>query len=786
MRWSGNHLGFLMDGAAPPEGHYRGFQELASPGTCSHGDQRAAERARSRARSRGRPRDRDLSLPPVVAGVGEDVHLTSSRLVRAVEFVFAAMPAGITAHPRTVVAAIGGRLGGSSAHVDPRFAQLYASSIWTAAVEWIGTRGPLLRGADPADASYHPDISLGELADKLEAQYDRTLRSSLRDFWLRADRGEDVRTIRTTAIVDSLFVAANFADLMMARVPVARSYLRQIFNIYRRTGIPASASTVDQDQWTLDQVFISACWNASMLDSWLAMQMDGIPSVEPHLDFPNAPMPAPVEWIIALGPPQDRRRASALPNWLLAKAAPLTCAQFFRGFDATAQPLPDPAERVPVLQRFVTGIRENSMIFLGTLMLYMGSKSTAFRWWLKDECDLTPIDLIIADGIQAGTIARDVMSDDFNTRVMRNPNLEEAKRRQAFIVEAVCAIDAALPPKVAAAINRGDLGELCIEFPHLPRGAVMLIFGFVCVGRTSGMSVIIPEPSTDVAHSAISVQENATSHLSSRFEFDLWLGSRAFSSASATATSIASIVRAFVAACTPEELSANILNAGLLYSATQAAWVHILVLGRFRELLAGASPADLARAAEVHSSLVRDVEDCLRYIEVCGGESHQAVRVLLRALVSGEECRLSLADLEMLKLARKMAQRCPHGNVADSGHCWICTTASDSGTATASESGTGMVEEDDPDPLARLPDDTRQMRLTDKGEGDVRHKRVTFDPVVTVELTYSKEQYPARSQLAPFDPELEAASTERRPSLTLVDMINMGEQGNLPNLRAFW
>ncbi|KAI9032470.1 hypothetical protein DFJ74DRAFT_654452 [Hyaloraphidium curvatum] len=739
---------------------------------------------------------------------------------------------------------------------DPRWLTFYGSDVMVSVFFWGGACILLDRGADPEDASFcAAGRPLRELADSMQVEYETQLRGLVGRFWLAADAvdaGADPAALHSLdflALSYSIVLAITIADLQLARMATAKSLSRQLVAIWKRAGIPPTRPPPGAT-WGLDDLLFGQHWAASFFipliqEFWTAAATRQPPAVDVLQDFGSVVIRIPAHALAALPAASERPPNGPIPPELLAYPA-FQCRQYLGWLDPMAAP-DAVAARGEVLAAVVTDLHRVGIIYLGAILSFAAAKIAEYNSWLREAANLSVLDVLIAgellgrapeDRPLGGAAAR------YAERLLRNQVIHEAIRRRQFLQDAVDAILAALPDRIATAYGEADFDALLAEVSYMPQRRAFLLVGYLAHLRQMLMVLVSPEPFEEldasgrrrarkgggggrrgtaaaVAHptpggvrtfplgltgmavpatrapSDENVGESgadgsddasdlsASSADSSILELDhaedrdgedplleLWFLSPSFAAATRNAMIISRSSRASVARFGAAGIGGNIFAPIACYAATQAAWLHLLTLRRFARLAAASTHAQQARAADLHGSVVRDVEACLELLAAAGRPAQQGARLLLQGMLDGEVRALTGREMGILRLAREVAARCPHTAAGFAGpregRCWICAAEGAGGM-----SGDDEADEDEDEALG-MPA-PRLVRSTTAGSnpGALGHegpRRVRFADRVSVHDTWTKDEYRARSMLAPYDPELDAVPPPG-PPVTLAAII---------------
>lgn len=487
----------------------------------------------------------------------------------------------------------------------------------------------------------------------------------------------------------------------------------------------------------------------------------------------------------------------------------------------------DPQFRDSMLDILIGDVKHLGTMYLNTIQSFLRFKVSEFAVYLKTQAGLSLLDVLLAEdlvkkgddnqaafqrlGLETG------IAPGYLAIIFANDKLKEAVRRRGVLREASEAILRSVPPDLASACLSSDFNrfQIAVQGWLSPAGQQQLL-GYLALMRKISMLIGSPEPFEDMKDAGgrggggngkggerrrvdSGVSEGSTIDEEEEDEgeddesedgseeehpdiFDaklqLWFSSSSFFEASKNAMVISANMRMLLDNYTPEQLQTSMFTSIACIAATYAAWLNLLVLRRFRSMVASASAVEQARALELYDAIKRDVRSCLALLDSAGTEQHHAVKVLLESALDGTETKLSSADVQMLRLAKKVAvgagASCSHlteGEAESGGHCWICATEKTEEGSTgkkgrrkspnresdgkgSSDTAVTGVEVRGEEPLASLPTldvPSRQTTLDRirRGSNYKRMKRVTFaEEIAKVGETWSKEEYPARSMHA--------------------------------------
>lgn len=605
-----------------------------------------------------------------------------------------------------------------SQEIDARWRDLYRADILVAVLDFVGLNCALLAD-DPgktttaaADGFSESATSetLGELARRAETRFDAVLRLELERFKKEVeDAGstgrttekktnntppgtDDLQTPANLALLWALFIAAAFVDIRMSRMDVGYTYLGLIASVFRSAGFSDPTSADNLDDFHFRSLWNNIFWIATAFDFWVSFQTRRESHLDPsaNKELAKAPMSVPPEWLLALIPhPSKRAIAAPIPPKLL-NGPRITAREFFGWADPLSEMEDKGEARALTLGFCVAGMKTNGTLQLASFLAYLALKISDFVRWLKEEAGLTMLELAVATEVLGSgqdeqpqiqtSNNHELLEPDFTNSIhLKSPHLQEAVRRRSFLLDALEAIIHALPLDVAEAIAAHDLTALQTALPRSPPTVTLMLMSNMAHVREMVMQLSSPElfsnfarydddddnddliPIPDASLQAKDSQSSLTSSnatLTDNFEasLDLWFTSQAFQSASTNAVAISGLVRTLMATVAPAAL--QVFSVVLCYSATHAAWLHLLVLQRFRSLVAHATGSDLGKAEKLYNDVRDDVQVCIDYLKIAGSESHQPARLLLEELFEEGDTKLARADMEMLRLSRQVARRC--------------------------------------------------------------------------------------------------------------------------------
>ncbi|KAI9023907.1 hypothetical protein DFJ74DRAFT_705651 [Hyaloraphidium curvatum] len=732
----------------------------------------------------------------------DDPHLAPGASRRFIEAFFAVIPANSTAMPRATILECHSDLPGDT--WDPRWRELYCNPLFATFMHWVGARVVLEATGNPSDTSFSASTSLGALIPRLERQFERLLREELARFWAEASDsrliGSKLRTSHNLALMGTLSASIVFVDLQQARTDSAKAFLRQAIALWRRLGVPGEDPTEPQprtaDDFLINQQWIDCFWICCSSDNWQAFNAKGAPIMDAAREFPSAPLNVPFSMLSAI--PSLLQRSADLPTPpALARATPLyRCRDFLGIMDPHREP-PIPTDlRAVILDAAIARMGETGVTQIVMLLTAALARILRFTAWLREEARISMLELLIAEDLISRGVPPEPRSFDLPRsapfprsrleEVLRNPLLPEPMRQRAFLLDLAAAMEAAVPPPLLAAIRTSDFAAFTEAVPpDLTRAQQLQLIGYVSQIWLTFMLLESPEPfeswagqghSEELAADEVpepsspqSPSSDDTSFSSADELLELWFTTGSFFDASRHAIIVSGNLRMILRSFQPHELGNNLFTITACFSAVYASWFHLLVLRRFRSLVARASPSDQAKALALHADIMEDVQACLNMLDGSGKDQYQAVRRLLQSILDGDSVRLSRSDLQMLRTARQARFGCPHADsVEGDGQCYLCAMES----AKRGEAGHG-TEQGAADPLADMPvydmlglesgtdsdSETAAPRATarpGRGSPELAYKRATvvrFSDEVTVHETYSNDEYPARSMLAPDHPD---------------------------------
>ncbi|KAI9010798.1 hypothetical protein DFJ74DRAFT_736145 [Hyaloraphidium curvatum] len=699
---------------------------------------------------------------------------------------------------------------------DPRWAAFFGHPLFASVWQWIGARVLADRGA--ADA-LGPAHDTADLVSRLEARFNGALRRALSSFWGNPDAQRRARSdplsVDLVALEWTLMTAIGFLHMQMSRIEGARAFVRQLVALWRRAGVPGEdrcpVNPRGLDDWLLWQHRLSAFWIATVFEMTMASTTRTAAVFDPAAEFPSAPFLFPGDAYLSLAPPGRRPPNGPIPNELLDRAPPFRCGHFFGWLDPLERTRVSPDRREAVLQHSIGTMDRTGSLYAGFLVFFALQKIAEYSTWLRSDAGLALLDVLVAEevlrqtgeGAAPSAAARALDVDDaYVESLLANEMLAEAMRRRQFLEEGADLLQSALPPAVADPWTRGDAGGVMAALAGLPDMAREQLFGILVVLQLVVMLPVCPDlfenpleqasgllaapgPAAPGSHSDLSASNSsgtATSDSSTLpANADAWFLTPSFAAANRAAIGISSLSRSLAALPRPPSPPSYLAAFFSSLAAIHAAWVHVLVLRRFKVLIAAAPTAEQARALELHAAITSDARACLAVLESSGLPQYRPAHALLTRLLASPDARLGPAEVQLLRSARRGAGTCPHsGALHVEGACYLCATERIRGgeslvssKGTASEVSSGGTEEGDAhesDPLVAIPQPGTS-------------KRVRFDARVLVHETWGRDEYQARSLRAPDPDEEGAAHGAKEAPLSVL----LGQRKDaLPDLKAFW
>ncbi|KAI9028049.1 hypothetical protein DFJ74DRAFT_661556 [Hyaloraphidium curvatum] len=627
------------------------------------------------------------------------------------------------------------------------------------------------------------------------------------------------------ALLFALSVVAGVADHSMDRNRGGRAMLRHMYDILGATGVPRHRRPHDirRGYWGLDDLLLTAAWIgvywlAFAQDCTVSMALDMPTLHNPPRDHPGVPANLPAALVASVPAPTDRPPNGPIPAFLLRPEYYGPPARDYLGWIDPLLPIPsDNRARDRMLATHVSAIASIGHSYLHQMTLYAATRIIEFRRWLAGA-ELSVLDVLLAKEVaeKAGSLSRAVrqpgsglagMDAAYLERLSRNPFLPEAIRRRDHLYEAVRCLRRALPAGVATAGETGHIADLAGTLPDwdVPqRMAVLGWVGLLILSRQMSMSLCSPELFEDLdgwGRSAARAAAHASPEPAEpppppEDESDMlrtvWFSSASFGEASRHAMVISRQARSLVSDLGPQRLGLFYFTGIACRAAISASWLHLLVLKRFRHIAARAAPNAQARAVAVYEAMAADVRACLELLGASDLPPFQDAKVVLRSILEGDEVRLARADVQILTLARAVAARCPHaGGTAGEGACWICAVRRQGGQ---DHDPAAAGEGDGGDPLLEIPEfggvaktagwepgrrwNLGKLARTDS-DGDSQassakpRRRVKYHPEVRVFETYAREEYPARSMLAPDEEEDTDEEPPEEAALRMMVMLRV-------------
>lgn len=680
---------------------------------------------------------------------------------------------------------------------DSRYVALYRHPLFLAAAHWGGARLLLdMGGASPVDRSFSHTWPLAALLPRLEKNFVRLLRKELSRFWTEVNTGsgtassspaearpELLQHLNNLALLVTLVVTLGFFFIVMSRTPGSRVFIRLVIAILRRTRVPGEAGFQPP---TIDGVDDLLIWHHWLDVFWVVHGMEILTATtgghtlayDPTEEFPTVPFPMGAAVLSSIPPPSTRPVNGPVPFDSLPLGEPYKCREYLGWTNPTlANPVDDPTRDLVIAKAFVS-METSGTFHLAAIIFELMGQTESYTRWLKDEAGLTLLAVLVAEQrLEAGGLSpgsSTVSSDsDFIMGVMHNPYLGEAIRRRRHLWNSATIVESRLPTELRDAAREADIDTILRLLSVLPGASGQQVLSFLLILRQTMMLLVSPEPFKDLLGDDYSSSGRSISDDSSMLSLDSdstetdeidaedslleeWFTSLSFLEASRNALLISRTMR---------KLSEYITNAknfkpnfaifayGCI-TASHAAWFHLLVLRRFRNLVAGAAPTEQARALDLYDDMVSDVQSCLLFIDASGQPQYAATRDLLNELLEGQSVKLDREQVQLLRMAQQTVHFCEHmEDVVLDGHCFQC--AAERARARIGESGDLSVGGSTldgtsnglnsasfgQDPIGDMPELAMlgSLRLA---------KRVRFAATVEVQETYSKEEYPGRSMMA--------------------------------------
>ncbi|KAI9028052.1 hypothetical protein DFJ74DRAFT_661568, partial [Hyaloraphidium curvatum] len=630
-----------------------------------------------------------------------------------------------------------------------------------------------------------------------------------------------VFSMANLALLWALAVVIAVADHSMDRGRGSRAMLGHMYAILAATGLPRHPDPAAiPPGWGLDDLFLTAAWIGTY---WTAVIQDCTNSValnlpplhNPPQDHPDVPVNLPAVLIASLPAPTERPPNGPIPAPFLRPELYGSASRDYLGWlDPMLSPPVDWRARDRLLATHVSAIAEIGHTYLLHMTLYAATRIEEFRRWLAGA-ELSVLDVLLAKEVaeKAGSLSRAVRQPGaglagvdaaYLERLSRNPFLPEAIRRRDHLYEAVRCLRRALPAGVATAGETGHIADLAGALPDWDVPQRMAVLGLLILSRQMSMSLCSPELFEDLdgwGRSAARAAAHASPEPAEptpppEDESDMlrtvWFSSASFGEASRHAMVISRQARSLVSDLGPQRLGLFYFTGIACRAAISASWLHLLVLKRFRHIAARAAPNAQARAVAVYEAMAADVRACLELLGASDLPPFQDAKVVLRSILEGDEVRLARADVQILTLARAVAARCPHaGGTAGEGACWICAVRRQGGQ---DHDPAAAGEGDGGDPLLEIPEfggvaktagwepgrrwNLGKLARTDS-DGDSQassakpRRRVKYHPEVRVFETYAREEYPARSMLAPDEEEDTDEEPPEEAALRMMVMLRV-------------
>ncbi|KAI9013484.1 hypothetical protein DFJ74DRAFT_709934 [Hyaloraphidium curvatum] len=722
--------------------------------------------------------------------------------------------------------------------IDARLAALYSADVLVAGLLWFGALGLLGSGASPPPLGALPLGEVAEkLERRVERLVAGGLEAFWAQHGVPqpggdgGSRGGTTAAPATLALLWALLGVSAFADLELSRLAAARAALGSIIAVLAATGVPRHRTPgpgYSLDDLLLAAVHIDVLWSAAVAEAWMAIGTGTPLALDPPRDFPSAGINMPLERLQDLPLPSQRPPNGPVPPDLWSPHAEFTAREWLGWLDPELDPPVADGVRARVLQLSLGNFSSSGIGYVMTLAVYAGAKVAGFASWLAEEAGLTVLEVLLAEEIahRTGTYAPDSPAGngpmpwaaDIDRRYVEGlflkPLLGEAIRRHRHYRAALDAIHAAVDPAVSAAVLASDHAAFAAAVPHLDGDKQQLLLGCLANLRHASMMLLSPAPFEDLdgwgrsiqqaAAAAAALEPGAASPTPSNPSSPpsppstprssppaspsspphdpedgpdvlraVWFRSPPFRSALSSAIAVSSLSR-LLARHHPDGLQASVYTPLACRSAVAAAWLHLLVLRRFRGMAASAGWRERAAAEGAYEGMLGDVEACLELLRASGKPAFAEVGVLLERLAEDDGVRLSRGEIQLLRTARRRAERCGHveGGGHERGACWVCAAARSRGEETLDGEDVEGEGEAGGDPLAeslhrvRALEPARTNSFGSTASGSVagysdadragarrRGRRVRFAKAVEVFETWATEEYPGRSMHAPDGPE---------------------------------
>ena len=687
---------------------------------------------------------------------------------------------------------------------DPRWPAIFQSRLFLAAAEWTGARSAHDRGTSGADKSFSR-FPLSALLPKLQKRFIGLFRAELARFYLEARANGppgSLQTAQNLSLLLTSMVTTIFLTSQMSRVDGAKAIVAQMVTIMRITRIPGETDIPGLDppringvdDLLIDHLWRDVFWFTAAVDGYLCAMSQSDSTFDAVQEFPTAPFLRPGNALKAVPAPSQRGTINGeIPDGPLREPQELRCIDFLGWLDPCVEQRDDRSgdaeseRRTMLMKSFAPG----SNFPIGTLAFYGLGRVSAYAKWLKAK-KLSLVGVLVAkDILSHGPNYRHLLPiDDAQiSALLANPSLQEAVRRRNHLWNAFNFIFSCLPEKIAEASQGADLAAMLKLVEMLPDRGAETLLGFLTILRQSLMLLVSPEPFEDLGQAVAGSSGAPDSKLSASSDdgsgdatpevglLEAWFSSTSFLHASRHAAIISGTMRMITAGIERGVLQGTyVLFSMASVSATYAAWVHLLVLRRFRKMVAEANTADQARALTLYDDIHTDVQACLDILAASANANDSVTHGLLRNLLEDEEAQLTPADVQMLKMAQHTFKFCKHFDElgeTGGGTCFLCAAErAEANSADFDQSSLG-------DPLARLP----EMSLA--GPSAKGKKRVRFsDKVEVFETDPVYDDSEERDQEEAVS--VNAKAEEAKPAL---EILLMGRDSkslpDFPNLQLY-
>lgn len=702
-------------------------------------------------------------------------------------------------------------------------------------------------GTSPLDRTFSHSLPLGTLLPRLEKIFVRVLRRELSRFWAEASTvsnsaagPELLQNLDNLALLLTLAVTTGFFVIVISRFHGSRVLIRLLIAIFRRTRIPGEAGLTRPSIEGVDDLLI---WHTWLDVFWITRSMEILTATtgghvlayDPASEFPTVPFVMGAAVLASIPRPSTRPINGPIPFDTIPLEEPYKCREYLGWTNPILANPVDDETRDGVIAKAFVAMEQAGTFHLGSFIFELMAHSEAFTRWLKEEAGLTLLAVLVAEqrlenGLSSPTSTSPVSSDgDYVSTVLRNPFLGEAIRRRRHLWTSATVIESRLPTELRDAAREADVATVLRLLSVLPGASGQQILTFLLILRQTMMLLVSPEPFKDLVGDEYSSSGHSISDDSSMISSDTtetgssedaedalleeWFTSPSFLEASRNALLISRTMRKltdYISKSQSFKANYTIFAFGCI-TASHAAWFHLLVLRRFRNLVAGAPEAERARALDLYDDMVADIQSCLKFIDASGQPQYAATRNLLNEILEGQSTKLDREQVQMLRMAQQAVHFCEHmeGAVLD-GHCFLCAAerakarmgdsadlSAGGSTLDGASAGLSAASLGPQDPIADLP----ELAML----GNLRlGRRVRFAATVEVQETYSKEEYPGRSMMAKEEDDDEADEEEEEDEqvgtgkngqkhdfsmpLTTLHKILQQRDGDklMPNLTSYW